>query len=91
MNISSNCTRMLSYQLSKLYEYACVYSWAAKFKMASSSAIVAEAMLEDKLADLCPGYSCRYDLMCPDFKNREFRNKSTQEIAEKPGKTCKFD
>ena len=29
-----------------------VYSSAAKFKMASSSAVVAEAILEDKLADL---------------------------------------
>ena len=72
VNISSKCARVLSYPLSKLYKYARVYSSAAKFKMASSSAIVAEAILEDKLADLCPDYPCLYGVRCPNLKNRDF-------------------
>ena len=59
--------------------------------MASSNAIVAEAILEEKLADHWLDYPCLYIVRSPDLKNREFCNKSTQEIAEKLGKTCKFD
>ena len=36
--------------------------------MALSNVIVAEAMLEDKLADIWPDYSCLYDVRCPEFQ-----------------------
>ena len=54
--------------------------------MAANNSIVADAVLEDKLADLWPDYPCLYDVRCPEFKNRELRNKAFQELAEKHGK-----
>ena len=57
--------------------------------MAENSSIVAEAVLEDKLADFWPDYRCLYDVRCPEFKNRELRDKAFQELAEKLGTTCK--
>ena len=36
--------------------------------MASNSAIVAEVMMEDKLADIWPDYSCVYDVRCPEIQ-----------------------
>ena len=36
--------------------------------MAPSNAIVAEAMLEDKLAGIWPDYSYLYDVRCPEFQ-----------------------
>ena len=91
MNISSMCARVLSYQLSKLYKYACVLCLITiKHFLTLGNAIVAEAVLEDKLADVWPDYPCLYNVRCPDLKNRQFCNKSTQEIAEKRGKTYKF-
>ena len=37
--------------------------------MAPSIAIVAEAVLEDKLEDIWPDYSCSvYDVRCPEFQ-----------------------
>ena len=41
--------------------------------MAANNSIVADAVLEDKLADLWPDYPCLYDVRCPEFKNRELR------------------
>ena len=43
-------------------------------------------MLEDQIADIWPDYPCLYDVRSPDFKNRELRDNSIQEIAEKLGK-----
>ena len=59
-------------------------------KMAANNSIVADAVLEDKLADLWPDYPCLYDVRCPEFKNRELRDKAFQELAEKLGTTCKI-
>ena len=56
-------------------------------KMAANNSIVADAVLEDKLADLWPDYPCLYDVRCPEFKNRELRDKVFQELAEKLGTT----
>ena len=76
MNISSKCAGVLSYQLSKLYKYACVlclitikHFFKINFKMASSNAIVAETILEEKLADLWLDYPCLYIVRSPDLKN----------------------
>ena len=60
-----------------------------QLKMAENSSIVAEAVLEDKLADFWPDYRCLYDVRCPELKNRELRDKAFQELAEKLGTTCK--
>ena len=38
--------------------------------------VVADIMLEDKIADLWPDYPCLYDVKSPDFKNIEFNNGS---------------
>ena len=46
--------------------------------------------IQDKLADLWPDYPCLYDVRCPEFKNRELRDKAFQELAEKLGTTCKI-
>ena len=54
-----------------------------QLKIAENSSIVAEAVLEDKLPDFWPDYRCLYDVQCPDFKNRELRDKAFQELAEK--------
>ena len=59
-------------------------------KMAANNSIVADAVLEDKLADLWPDYPCLYDVRCPEFKNWELRDKAFQELAEKLGTTCKI-
>ena len=53
--------------------------------------VIADAMCEDKIADLWPEYPCLYDVRSPDFKNRDLRDNSIQEIAEKLGKTGRFD
>ena len=58
--------------------------------MATSSVVVSEALLEDKLADIWPDYPCLYDVRSRDFKNRDLRDKSMQEIAEKLGQTVKL-
>jgi hypothetical protein len=58
--------------------------------MAANNSIVAEAVLEDKLADFWPDYPCLYDVQCPEFKNRELRDKAIRELAEKLGRTCKI-
>lgn len=53
----------------------------------TSSVLVAEAMLEDQIADVWQEHPCLYDVRSPDFKNREMRDNSIQEIAEKIGTT----
>ncbi len=53
------------------------------------TSIIAEAVLEDKLADFWPDYPCLYDVWCPEFKNRELRDKAFQDLAKKHGTTCK--
>ena len=42
--------------------------------------IVAEAVLEDKLADFWPNYPCLYDVKSPEFKNQELRDKAFKEL-----------
>ena len=65
----------------------CFYYYTTN--MAANSSIIAEAMLEDKLADFWPDYPCLYDVRCPEFKNRELRDKVFQELAEKLANTSK--
>ena len=52
--------------------------------------VVADIMSEGKIADLWPDYPCLYDVKSPDFKNRDLRERSFQDIAEKVGKSGKF-
>ena len=59
-------------------------------EMANNSSLVTEALLEDKVADFRPDFSCLYDVRCSDLKNRELRDKALQELAEKLGTTCKL-
>ena len=65
------------------------FSCFTKVKMVANSPIVAEAVLEDKLADFWPDYPCFYDVRCPELKNRGLRDKAFQELAEKLETTCK--
>jgi hypothetical protein len=53
----------------------------------TSSVVIAEAVVEDEIADIWPDYPCLYDVWSPDFKNREMRENSVVKIAEKRGKT----
>jgi hypothetical protein len=53
----------------------------------TSSAVIAEAIVEDEIADIWPDYPCLYDVWSPDFKNREMRENSVVKIAEKCEKT----
>ena len=57
---------------------------------AISSGINENAHASLQLADLWPDYPCLYDVRCPEFKNRELRDKAFQELAEKLGTTCKI-
>ena len=59
--------------------------------MANNCSILAEAVLEDKLADCWPDFPCLYDVRSSDFKNCELRDKVLQELAEKLGTTCNFN
>ena len=59
-------------------------------KMAANNSIVADAVLEDELADLWPDYPCLYNVPRPEFKNWELRDKAFQELAEKLRTTCKI-
>ena len=45
--------------------------------------MVNEAILEDKLVDLWPAYSCLYDGSSQNFKNRDMGVAAMAEIAEK--------
>ena len=58
--------------------------------MAANNSILAEALLEDKLADFWLDHPCLYDVRCPEFKNQELRDKASQELAEKLGTTSKI-
>ena len=58
--------------------------------MAGQSELVADAILDNKIADLWPNYPCLYDVRSPDFKNREIRGKAFEEIAQKMQKTGKI-
>ena len=62
-------------------------SFLNHFNMDSGSVVVAEALLEDHLADIWPDFPCLYDVRCPEFKNRDLRENAFEEIAEKLGKT----
>ena len=47
------------------------------------SELLTDVILEDKIADIWPDYQCLYDVTSPDFKNRDLRQKSYEEMAEK--------
>ena len=47
--------------------------------------VVSEAILEDKLVEFRPDYSCLYDVSSQNFKNRDMRDAAMAEIAEKLG------
>ena len=51
--------------------------------------LLTDVILEDKIADIWPDYQCLYDVTSPDFKNRDLRQKSYEEMAEKVGKSGK--
>ena len=54
----------------------------AWYKMESSS-VLSEVMLEQKLVELWPEYSCLYNVRSSDFKNRDRREVTMSELAEK--------
>jgi hypothetical protein len=56
---------------------------------AAHSELVADAMLEDQLADIWPEYPCVYDVRSQDFKNRDMRENMFAEIAKKLGQSSK--
>ena len=56
-------------------------------QLIQNSSIVAEAVLEDKLADFWADYPCLYDVCAEN--SRIGINKALQELAEKLGTTCK--
>ena len=60
---------------------ACSRDFRAWYKMASGS-VVSEVMLEEKLVELWPEYSCLYDVRSSDFKNRNRREVAMLEISE---------
>ena len=49
----------------------------------ASGSILSEVMLEEKLVELWPEYNCLYDVRSSDFKNRDRREVTMSEIAEK--------
>ena len=51
----------------------------------AAGGVVNEVLLEEKLVELWPEYSCLYDVRSPDFKNRDRRETAISEIAEKLG------
>ncbi len=66
--------------------YANTYVWYACLKMeaSTSSAVIPEAVLEDKIADFRPDYPCLLcDVRSADFKNRELREIAVVNIAVK--------
>ena len=52
--------------------------------MAAHSQLVADhdAMLEDQIEDIWPGYPCLYDVRSPSFKNRDLREQALQKFAD---------
>ena len=60
-----------------------------KRKMEGQSQLLADVLLEDKIAEIWPEYLCLYDVRLPDFKNRDMREKAYHEIAEKVEKSGK--
>ena len=57
--------------------------------MEDQSQLLADVLLEDKIADIWPEYPCLYDARSPDFKNRDMREMAYLEIAEKLDKSGK--
>ena len=57
--------------------------------MEDQSQLLANVLLEDKIADIWPEYPCLYDVRSPDFKNRDMREMAYLEIAEKLDKSGK--
>ena len=55
----------------------------------NNSIVVLEAILEDQIADLWPGYPCLYDVKSSDFKNRDMRDQAVEEMANKLGQSGK--
>ena len=51
----------------------------------AARSVVNEAILENKLVDLWPAYSCLYDVSTQNFKNRDMRDAAMAEIGEKLG------
>ena len=49
----------------------------------ASGSILSEVMLKEKLVELWPEYSCLYDVRSSDFKNKDRREVTMSEIAEK--------
>lgn len=58
--------------------------------MAGQSKLLADAILEAKIAHIWSNYRCLYDVRSPDCKDRDMREKACQEIVEKLQKTGKI-
>ena len=47
--------------------------------------LVSDVLFEDHLVDMWPQHPCLYDVRSSGFKNRDSREKTLEEIAEKLG------
>ena len=61
------------------------YVTSQKAAAKETKSVLNETILEDKLVDLWPDYSCLYDVSSQNFKNRNMRDTAMAEIAEKLG------
>ena len=56
----------------------------------AARSVVNEAILEDKLVDLCPDYSCLYDVSSQNFKNRDMRDDAMQKLRKSWARTVRI-
>ena len=49
--------------------------------------LVKDVLLEQKLAEMWPDYPCLYAMRSADFKNRDLRQQTLEEIANYLGQT----
>ena len=57
--------------------------------MEEQSQLLADVLIEDKIADLWPEYPCLYDMRSTEFRNRDLREMAYLEMAEKLEKSGK--
>ena len=51
----------------------------------ASGCVLSEVVLENKLVELWPQYSCLYDVRSTEFKNRDRREVAMSEIGQNGG------
>ena len=56
----------------------------------AARSVVNEAILEDKLVDLWPDYSCLYDVSSQNFKKQRYERRRNGRNCEKVGRTVRI-